>query len=449
MQETSVLHDFIITNQQVLSKWSRYWFAEIFFSALTACGTVSSWILNSDNPKRYKKFYYFLQRLGEQNVAIQIANVAWLLGALHKDLQQATSVRFALDDSPIKRSGPKIEGAGLMHDPTNATNKNAICYGHSLVMLSLIVDHPKWGTTSLPFLWSFYVRKDDLPQIDEALRPEFQTKLQIGIDLVTHAAAIIRKTLDKPIHLTFDRGYVSKDLFEAMDQLDVDVITRFKYNANFYELPEKPTTPKRGRPRKFGNAFKLEDWLANNDSETVREEIMLYGGLKCVEFKTMIATSRITNGRPVRLVASRLVTDGKASSWGVFVSTNLSATPQEILSEYSRRFSIEEMFKDMKEVCGLGRQETRKWQSCVACTTITALKFAVVEMLTWDEDASELTSSRSPWDNPNRRPSHRNKRDFVARKIGFEIFSRIIPEAKNGVLREKILWLARFLGMGT
>jgi hypothetical protein len=112
-----------------------------------------------------------------------------------------------------------------MHDPTNATNKNAVCYGHSLVMLSLIVNHPKWGTTSLPFLWSFYVRKDDLSQIDEALRPEFQTKLQVGIDLVTHAAAIIRKTQDKPIHLTFDRGYVSKDLFEAMDQLDVDVIT--------------------------------------------------------------------------------------------------------------------------------------------------------------------------------------------------------------------------------
>lgn len=42
MQETSVLHDFIITNHQVLSKWSQYWFAEIFFSALTACGTVSS-----------------------------------------------------------------------------------------------------------------------------------------------------------------------------------------------------------------------------------------------------------------------------------------------------------------------------------------------------------------------------------------------------------------------
>jgi hypothetical protein len=57
--------------------------------------------------------------------------------------------------------------------------------------------------------------------------------------------------------------------------------------------------------------------------------------------------------------------------------------------------------------------------------------------LTWDEDASELTSSRSPWDNPNRRPSHRNKRDFVARKIGFEIFQGLSPRQKTGYCERK------------
>jgi hypothetical protein len=127
MHKTSVLYDFIVTTESGLSKWSRYWYGEIFFSSLTANGPVSSWIHNSDNSKRYKKFYYFLQRLGAQNTAIQNTYVPWLLGALHKDLQQATSIRLALDDSPIKRSGPKIEGTDLMHDPTNATNKNGLC----------------------------------------------------------------------------------------------------------------------------------------------------------------------------------------------------------------------------------------------------------------------------------------------------------------------------------
>ena len=97
----------------------------------------------------------------------------------------------------------------------------------------------------------------------------------------------------------------------------------------------------------------------------------------------------------------------------------------------------EEMFNDMKEVCRLGRQETRKWQRCVANAMKTALKFAAVEIWTWDEDALELTSLRSLWDYPNRRPSHRNKRNFIARKIGFEIFSRDTPEAKTGCFKRK------------
>ena len=42
------------------------------------------------------------------------------------------------------------------------------------------------------------------------------------------------------------------------------------------------------------------------------------------------------------------------SDWGVFMSTDLSLAPEEIIQLYSRRFSIEEMFKELKETCGLG-----------------------------------------------------------------------------------------------
>ena len=98
---------------------------------------------------------------------------------------------------------------------------------------------------------------------------------------------------------------------------------------------------------------KLKDWLEKRDEETFWEDFIFYGGLKCVDFKTTIATSRIAPGRLVRLVASRFVKRDKAGDWSVFVSTNLTATALEILSENSRRFSIEEMFKDLKEVCGL------------------------------------------------------------------------------------------------
>ena len=284
-----------------------------FFLRFNRLGAVSSWILNSNEEKRYRKFYRYLQRLGRFDDRIQNAYESWLIGALKDSLQQQNVVRLALDDSPIKRYGPKTEGAGRMHDPTNVVNKNATCYGHSWVALSLIVEHTKWGTISLPLRWRFYVPKKNLKEIDERIRPEFQTKLEIGEQLVRQAVATIRKATDKPIQLAFDSGYVSDELFKAMNELHVDVFTRFKKNTNFYELPERPLKAKRGRPRVYGAVFKMKDWIENDQSETFRECLSQYGGTRSVEFKTMIATTQITHGRPIRLVLSRYV-DGVKSS---------------------------------------------------------------------------------------------------------------------------------------
>lgn len=69
---------------------------------------------------------------------------------------------------------------------------------------------------------------------------------------------------------------------------------------------------------------------------------------------------RIKEGRAIRFWRSgRLALQGAdTENWDVFVSTNLNATSQEILLEYCRRFGIEEMFNDLKEVCGLGRPKS-------------------------------------------------------------------------------------------
>ena len=173
-----------------------------------------------------------------------------------------------------------------MRDPTNTVDKNAKCYGHSWVALSLIVEHTKWGTISLPLRWRFYVPKNNLEEIDEAIRPEFQTKLKIGEELVRQSVATIRKVMNKPIQLTFDSGYVSDELLKAMNELRVEVFTRFKKNTVFYELPERPVKAKRGRPRIYGAVFKMKDWIENDKAEMFRECLSQYDGTRSVEFKS-------------------------------------------------------------------------------------------------------------------------------------------------------------------
>jgi NifB/MoaA-like Fe-S oxidoreductase len=58
-------------------------------------------------------------------------------------------------------------------------------------------------------------------------------------------------------------------------------------------------------------------------------------------------------------------------SWLPLVSTDVHLSTKEILESYGKRFGIEEMFKDLKEVWGWGKQEVRKLESnegtCLFC----------------------------------------------------------------------------------
>jgi len=95
----------IVAIQNVLVKGLRYWFAEIFFSALTVYGTVSFWIRNSNEEKRYRKFYHYLQRLGRFDERIQNACESWLVDALKHILKKVNVVRMALDDCRLRKWG--------------------------------------------------------------------------------------------------------------------------------------------------------------------------------------------------------------------------------------------------------------------------------------------------------------------------------------------------------
>lgn len=412
------IHDFIITMESALYKPNRRWFSVLIWGALLACSTVASWIRASGQEHRYKKCYHHLRRVGMQNTAIRKTFVQWLIEQMKTTLLSGIRIQLAVDDSPIKRSGPKIEGAGWHHDPTNPNAKATTCYGHSLVVMSLVVDHPLWGTISLPLSNRLYIRQEDLKKIDEAKRPEFKTKLQLLVEMVAEVYPLLN-VLKMPVQLLFDRGYVSEDVFTAMSELGVEIVTRFKGNTNLYKLPKPPKEKRRGRPQKYGDSMKAEEIMRDGRRKLIRATVNVYGREELMEYKTAFLTSHVSNGRPIRIVVSRIIKmerhpNGteveKKGSIGTFVSTDLNLPPEEIIEGYSKRFSIEEMFKDLKEVCGLGRQQVRTLESNITSIQILMMNYALVELWAWDKDEQYLKKHRAPWDDFTRRPSHKNKR---------------------------------------
>ena len=149
----------------------------------------------------------------------------------------------------------------------------------------------------------------------------------------------------------------------------------------------------------------------------IRTTVSIYDRQQLLEYKTLILTSHITDGKPIRVVVSRLIkrvknktgkTLEKLGSTGTFVSTNLDLSSEEIIASYSKRFSIEEIFKDMKEVCGLGKQQVRSLESNLACIQIITMVYALVELWAWDKDESYLKTNRPVWDDIERRPSQKD-----------------------------------------
>ncbi len=77
---------------------------------------------------------------------------------------------------------------------------------------------------------------------------------------------------------------------------------------------------------------------------------------------------------------------------------------------------IEEHFHDVKEVWGAGKQQVRNLWSNIGCWNLNQWMYTMVELCSWDASQARLSDrSDRPWDNPDRRQSHADRRRAFAR----------------------------------
>ena len=160
--------------------------ALLFFGAVLARGrrTVTAWIRTAKLSGRYQSCYIAIAAAGKQ-----ADRVAWCLFAavVRPLLKGASRLTIDLDDTPTKRYGPHVQGAGIHHNPTPGPAGPPYVYGHVFVVLALLVAHPAWEVVALPLLARLYIRKKDLPAIDPKHRPAFRTKLEMAVELLRWA----------------------------------------------------------------------------------------------------------------------------------------------------------------------------------------------------------------------------------------------------------------------
>lgn len=363
--------------------------------------TVSSWLRAGQLQADYIDYYYFNGSVGRKTT--ELATRLFFL--LLKQIPLPERIILALDDSPTARYGPKVEGAGLHHNPTSGPDDHKFIYGHIWVTLAWVVRHPLWHTIGLPLLSRLYVKAKDVPRLPPRYQWPFQTKLELGLDLVKWAENVL-KPLGKPVWLVMDGAYAYRPLLKPVLAMGVTVVSRPRRDAGLRTLPPPTKSGKRSR-RKYGlGRISLAKRAAHPRGWQTLEAV-LYGGQRVTKtYKTFLATWPVVGG-VLRVVLVR-ETGGK---WDAFFCTDPTATARQILECYSDRSAIEQVFHDIKEVWGAGQQQVRNLWRNIGCFHLNLWMHTLVELWAWHRRAGEIRSRfDSPWDDPNRRPSHADRR---------------------------------------
>ena len=340
----------------------------------------------------------------------------------------ADRITLAMDDSPTSRFGKHVEGAGVHHNPTPGPADGEWLYGHNWVALAWLATHPLWGVIALPLRSMLYVRQVDVPKLAEKYAWEFKTKHELGVELMTWLVTSLRALgVQATVWLVVDGAYAARPFLKPLLDLGIVVISRLRKDACLYDLPSQSKSNGRGRPRIYGkNKISLAKRAAHKKGwETITYHCR--GTEVTRQVKTFLATSRLISG-PIRVVIVRF----NDSGWAPYFCTDPSAEVCDILEAVSARWAIEEHFHDAKETWGAGQQQVRNVWSNLGCWHLNGWLTTLVELCSWDVHKSKLTDrSDRPWDNPDRRPSHADRRRAISREMLRKKFFTALPKTPD------------------
>jgi hypothetical protein len=113
----------------------------------------------------------------------------------------------------------------------------------------------------------------------------------------------------------------------------------------------------------------------------------------------------------------RVVLVREEDGWVAFFCTDPEATVGQILEAVADRAAIEQDFHDVKEVHGAGQQQVRHYWANIAVYYLNLWLHTLIELWAWGQSHRQLCDRQhSPWDNPDRRPSHADRRNALRRQ---------------------------------
>ena len=233
---------------------------------------------------------------------------------------------FIGDGIKLPKTGRKMPAVKKLHQESSNNNKPEFIYGHSCQAIALLVGGDK-SFFALPLTCRIH---------EGIVFSNRQTKslLDKMVDLVRSL------TISMPFYLVLDAYYSSKVVVHGLLNSGNHLVTQVRKNAVAY-WPARPSTEKRRGPKRiYGEKVKLRT-LFQDLSSFIEAPSPVYGETQV----TIRYRSIDLLWRPVGLLVRFVLTIHPQHGFKIFMTTDLSLLPIDILRLYGFRFKIEVFFK--------------------------------------------------------------------------------------------------------
>jgi hypothetical protein len=247
---------------------------------------------------------------------------------------------------------------------------------------------------------------------------------------------------DRDVHLVGDSAYGCRAFAGLGDGMTMT--TRAKVNATFFE-PAPPKTGKRGRPALKGKRIGTPTQIAVSATwKTVA--VFRYGTTSTVKIAERICLwYGVWRTDTVRVI---LVTDtgrttktSTANGYDIaLITTDPTATPQEIIARYAARWSIEVMFFDVKNILGTGQARNRVPKAVQRTVPFGLLCHSI--LIIWytqhghDQADAAHRRTAAPWFRTKTEPSTLDMLSKLRRQI---IATRFMPTSPRPATTQEIM----------
>jgi hypothetical protein len=348
-----------------------------------------------------------------------------LFGLLQQDLSLGTELVFALDDTLVPKYGHKIFGRGCHFDHACRPNRPKYILGHNWVVMGLLYHcglFSKW--LCFPLLAQLFIPEKALTK-----GQVFRSRIQIAVEMVTQMKALVRGS----VTLVADGLYAKKDLIRSCIAEGITFISRLRCDASLYEIPKPPKVKARGRPRKYGKKLGTLGELGAQPKGFVTYRLKLYGTMRTVRVKRIVAMWEPA-GAPIAVFITQFKGE---QSLAYFFSTDLTLDVERMLTLVAARWSIENLFNDMKEHLGMKQWQCRIEGAVVRSVPLTCVATSLLMLWSLSEAGQKAPEFWDvfPWQTKKASPSIQDMIDQLKTKcISAQIFHVL---QQKGITAEK------------